>query len=162
MSLHHCSMSVGNFMEEDWANCRAKFHRHNVSRQPLDWRRVCAILNSHSSRPRCWSGRRVYVKCSTNEFMYSFNISGLWRKIVMLSTWYQQHGSRDSSVGIKTRMGVEPMGNYGSFIGWSRKFFPARPNQLCGTLSPLGWPDIPFFWTCNLFDCNFACRRTFF
>jgi len=154
-------MSVGHFMEEVWDYCRAVFHSRNVWRQPQDWRRVCAILSSHSTWSHCWSEHRVNVKCPTKEFMYLFNISGLWRKNVMLSTWYQQHGSRDSSVGIVTRMGVGPTGNYGSFTGWSRKFFPMRPNQLCGTLSPLGWPDIPFCWTCHLFDRNFACRCTF-
>lgn len=155
MSLHHCSLSVGHFFEEVWNYCRAKFHSRNVSRQPQDWRRVCAILS-------CWSERRVYVKCPTKKFMYLFKISGLWKENVMLITWYQQHGSHDSSVGIVTRMGIGPAVNYGSFTGWSRKFFPTRPNQLCGTLSPLGWPDIPFFWTFHLFDRNFACRCTFF
>jgi len=43
MSLHHCSMSVGHFMEEVWAHCRAQVYRR-VSRQPQDRRRVCAIL----------------------------------------------------------------------------------------------------------------------
>jgi hypothetical protein len=129
MSLHHCSMSVGHFMEEVWAHCRAKFYRRNVSRQPQDWRRVCAILSSHSTWPHCWSGRRFYVKCSTMEFMYLFNISGLWRKNVMPSTWYQQHGRRDSSVGIVSRLGFDQRGimvRSPAGVWTRRKFFPTR------------------------------------